>query len=378
MCRHWRLSTADTSHEVISFNSSPGPGSGTCLHLFISAMLCLFCLTVVSTCDSDTRNTADLTPANLGVIVNDDDPLSQQIAAYYIQQRGIPDSNIVHIRLTPQRRVIKPAKFTQILAQVRAATPASVQAWVLTWTTPYRVGCMSITTAFAAGYDEAFCAQGCKPTQASPYFDSDSTRPFTDYGWRPTMMLAGKNFAAVKDLIDRGLAADGSRPSGTAYLLDTSDKARNGRVRFYPGIVMMQSDRFRLKIINRDTLRYRTDVMFYFTGLAKVKGITTNKYHPGAIADHLTSAGGKLANSSQMSSLEWLEAGATGSYGTVVEPCSFIQKFPRPDIVINRYLNGETLIEAYWKSVAWPGQGVFIGEPLARPFADAVVGESGT
>ncbi|MCP2937667.1 hypothetical protein NK983_33720, partial [Salmonella enterica subsp. enterica serovar Typhimurium] len=29
---------------------------------------------------------------------------------------------------------------------------------------------------------------------------------------------------------------------------------------------------------------------------------------------------------------------------------------------------GETLIEAYWKSVAWPGEGVFVGEPLARPF----------
>ena len=29
-----------------------------------------------------------------------------------------------------------------------------------------------------------------------------------------------------------------------------------------------------------------------------------------------------------MSSLKWLEAGATASYGTVVEPCSFPQKFP--------------------------------------------------
>jgi xylose isomerase len=26
------------------------------------------------------------------------------------------------------------------------------------------------------------------------------------------------------------------------------------------------------------------------------------------------------------------------------------------------------LIEAYWKSVAWPGQGLFVGEPLARPW----------
>jgi hypothetical protein len=33
------------------------------------------------------------------------------------------------------------------------------------------------------------------------------------------------------------------------------------------------------------------------------------------------------------------------------------------------YSTGATALEAYWKSVAWPGEGVFIGEPLARPFA---------
>jgi uncharacterized protein (TIGR03790 family) len=75
-----------------------------------------------------------------------------------------------------------------------------------------------------------------------------------------------------------------------------------------------------------------------------------------------------LTDSSQMSALKWLEAGATGSYGTVVEPCNFPQKFSDPAILIGRYVNGDTLIEAYWKSVAWPGQGVFIGEPLAIPF----------
>ncbi len=33
------------------------------------------------------------------------------------------------------------------------------------------------------------------------------------------------------------------------------------------------------------------------------------------------------------------------------------------------YIRGNSLIEAYWKSVAWPGQGIFVGEPLAKPFA---------
>ncbi len=70
-----------------------------------------------------------------------------------------------------------------------------------------------------------------------------------------------------------------------------------------------------------------------------------------------------------MSSLRWLEAGATGSYGTVTEPCNFPGKFPHPGLVMKWYFRGDTLIEAYWKSVAMPGEGLFIGEPLAAPYA---------
>lgn len=302
------------------------------------------------------------------MIVNDDDPLSRQIADYYVNRRQIPAGNVIHVRFTPGDKVMRPAVFRELKAEIDRRTPAAVQAYVLTWTAPYRVGCMSITTAFAAGFDEDFCVLGCKPTRESPYFDSNSTHPFDDYGWRPAMLLAGSDFAAVKALIERGIAADGTHPEGSAYLLSTTDRNRNTRARFYPGIRLLQSDRFNIQVISGNTLQHREDVMFYFTGLKDVTGIDTNTYPPGAIADHLTSAGGQLTGSRQMSSLRWLEAGATASYGTVVEPCAFVQKFPRPNIVIDRYLNGETLIEAYWKSVEWPGQGVFIGEPLAAPF----------
>jgi len=307
-------------------------------------------------------------PATLAVIVNDADPLSRLIGAYYAQQRQIPEKNLIHVRFAPGTPAMTRGEFERVLAAVNAAAPPSIQAYALAWTQPYRVACMSITTAFTAGYDEAFCAEGCKATRTSPYYDSDSRRPREDFGWRPAMLLAGKDFEDVKALIDRGVAADGTHPRGVGYLISTGDAARNVRSRFYPGILLMQSDRFSFELIASNALRYRTNVMFYFTGLADVPGIETNRFLPGAIADHLTSSGGQLTGSAQMSSLRWLEAGATGSYGTVVEPCAFTQKFPRPDIVINRYLNGETLLEAYWKSVAWPGQGVFIGEPLAAPF----------
>jgi uncharacterized protein (TIGR03790 family) len=310
-----------------------------------------------------------LGPQHIGVIVNDRDPLSLRIAEYYAIKRQIPERNLIHVSFKSGARLMSPEIFRTVKAQVDDATPPEVQGYVLTWTAPYRVGCMSITTAFAAGFSTDFCAKRCTPTRSSPYFDSDSRRPYDDFGWRPAMMLAGNRFEDVQALIDRGVASDYTKPRGTGYLLSTTDRQRNVRAQFYPGILLMQSDRFRLSVVQGDQLKFRDDVMFYFTGLASVSDLDTNTFRPGAIADHLTSAGGNLIDSKQMSSLQWLEAGATGSYGATSEPCNYVAKFPRPNIVINRYLNGETLLESYWKSVAWPGQGLFIGEPLARPFA---------
>ncbi|PSN10413.1 hypothetical protein C7293_28215 [filamentous cyanobacterium CCT1] len=223
--------------------------------------------------------------------------------------------------------------------------------------------------AFAFGFDEAFCAQGCKATAVSPYFNSDRPDPADRPEFYPTMALAATRLEDARALIDRGIAADGTRPAGTAYLMSTSDPARNVRSPFYPAIQAQLGPRFEIQVVNDDQLTDRSDLMFYFTGLAHVPAIDTNRYRPGAVADHLTSLGGQLTDSPQMSSLRWLEAGATGSYGTVVEPCNFPQKFPHPGVLMAHYQSGDTLIEAYWKSVLMPGQGIFVGEPLARPFA---------
>ncbi len=309
-----------------------------------------------------------LVPEQVAVIVNDRDQNSRQIARYYRAQRGIPAANMIHVRFAPGRAVMEAELFEALYADVRAATPEGVQAYALTWAAPYRVGCLSITTAFAAGYDEAFCAQGCKPTRPSPYFASRSHVPSTDFGWRPTMALAGQDFAAVKALIDRGLAADGTRPAGTGYLVHTSDKARSIRALGFDRVIERFGNAVRLVRVDADWIEGRPDVLFYFTGLKRVPRIATNRFLPGAIADHLTSTGGQLTDSRQMSSLRWLEAGATASYGAVVEPCNLPAKFPDPAVLIGTYLSGATLIEAYWKSVRMPGQGIFIGEPLARPF----------
>jgi uncharacterized protein (TIGR03790 family) len=308
--------------------------------------------------------------SDLAVIVNDADPASVRIGRYYKALRHIPDNNMIHVRFISDGPIMSRAEFQRVKTEVDRAIPARIQAYALSWTQPYRVGCMSITTAFAMGFDKAFCSKTCEPTKPSPYFNANGRRPYDEYGLRPAMMLAGRDFQEVKKLIDRGVASDHTFPRGTGYLVSTSDKARNTRSVFYPEIIeRYMNSPFDIRLIKANFIRNRKNVLFYFTGIARVNALNTIHFVLGAVADHLTSAGGKLLDSDQMSILRWLEAGATGSYGAVTEPCNYPEKFPRPDIVIDRYLRGERLIEAYWKSVAWPGQGLFVGEPLAAPFA---------
>ncbi len=312
-----------------------------------------------------------LGPQELAVIVNDTDPVSVKVAEYYKSSRRIPKTNVIHVNFKSDRTSMPRAEFQKIKEAVDAITPRNVQAYALTWTMPYRVECMSITTAFAAGFDEGFCSKTCGPTKQNPYYNSSSHRPYDDYHIRPTMALAGGSFSEVERLIDRGVASDHTSPGGIGYLVSTSDMARNVRAVNYPEIIQQYlGSSLDLRLVRADYIKDRIGVLFYFTGIKSVKALKTIRFVPGAIADHLTSAGGDLTgNGGQMSSLRWLERGAAGSYGAVVEPCNHLGKFPNPGIVISRYLHGETLLEAYWKSVAWPGEGIFIGEPLAAPFA---------
>jgi uncharacterized protein (TIGR03790 family) len=309
-----------------------------------------------------------ITPLDLAVVINTADPLSVAIGEYYARQRHVPASNVAHVHFGYHRSVMPAEEFTELKAAIDAQLPSAVQAYALTWTRPYRVDCMSITAAFAFGFDERFCASGCATTQLSPYFNSATSRPYDELHMRPAMSIAAVNFEQAKALIDRGVQADGSRPRGTAYLATSGDKARDVRAAQYRDALMLVGNRIAAEVDPAGLIQNRNDVMFYFIGAAHVEGLDTDGFLPGAVGDHLTSYGGALTDGSQMSALRWLEAGATGSYGTVVEPCNFTAKFPNTGLMMRHYLAGETLIEAYWKSVAMPGQGLFIGEPLAAPY----------
>lgn len=337
-----------------------------CLKYNVSLILC-FLLGCFMLSISTVIN-AEVSSNTLAVIVNDNDAFSRKISSFYQKNRSIPNQNIIHVSLPNNKFVLSVKEFENVKKKVDSSVSENIQAFVLTWNEPYRVGCMSITSAFAFGFNKKFCSTGCKKTHKSLYYDSESKSPFSDYNIRPTMMLTAGSLEQAKKLVVRGVLSDSSFPAGTGYLVSTNDKARNVRSVNFDKIIQTFPKLPHLKKINANYIENMTDVMFYFTGTKWVEKLTSNKYLPGAIADHLTSAGGVLSGSKQMSILKWINAGVTGTYGTVREPCNYKEKFPNPAIVISKYVSGETLIEAYWKSVAWPGEGLFIGEPLAAPY----------
>lgn len=324
------------------------------------------------------ENETPISANHLALVINAADPLSEAIGATYIAARQLEPRQVIRVRFPPGRPALTAAEFLPIYREVKRQTPPDLQVYALAWPAPWRVDCISITSAFAFGKVRSICLDTCRATPQSPYYANGRVhRPWSSLGLRPSMLLAATTPEAARALIQRGVAAEGSDPPGTAYLLSTSDPARNRRAATYAAVLRMAAPGFRVRLLQGDALHGATDVMLYITGMVTVPDLESNRFRPGAVGDHLTSFAGVLTGPSgrssdggngQMSALRWLEAGATGSYGTVVEPCNHRGKFPDPGLLLTYYRRGDTLIESYWRSVAMPEQGVFIGDPLARPW----------
>ncbi|HSU52902.1 MAG TPA: hypothetical protein VLT36_02445 [Candidatus Dormibacteraeota bacterium] len=191
-------------------------------------------------------------------------------------------------------------------------------------------------------------------------------------------MLTDNTLRGAEAILARGLLADGSFPTQAVYLEKTSDPARN--VRFFS----FDNARFDARIRNDlSVVRTNTDA----TAFENIRGLLTgfatlslpdDAFVPGALGDSLTSYAGALFDQfGQTTLLAFLDAGAAASYGTVTEPCNFLQKFPDPLDYIYQS-RGFCAAEAYYQSVLDPFEGLFVGEPLSAPFATHAKGDWST
>jgi uncharacterized protein (TIGR03790 family) len=320
-----------------------------------------------------------ITAKELGLVINTADPYSVAVGEHYARRRGIPPEQVLRVSL-PLRASLTREEFTALDQTVRARMPDHVQGLALAWVQPYAVECNSLTSALAMGLQPDLCANSCAVTRASPYGGYSGARPWPVLGMRPAMQLAARSVPSALVMIERGIASDhtlaGAVPEpAQAYFAATPDAARNVRERLFPpagpvpGVPSVDVARVR-----SEALPPMRRILLYQTGLARVPAPLGGEWLPGALADHLTSHGGQLdkpAGEGQMTILDWIEAGATASYGAASEPCNHVQKFPHPQVLLLAYAQGVSALEAYWRSVLWPAQGVFVGEPLAAPFAPA-------
>lgn len=338
--------------------------------LFQNALFILWLLNAYSAQAQVAATSLEITSENVALVVNDADPSSVLIADYYQSAHNIPEQNIIHAILNPSQAKLSRKAFESFSDTLNSKLLPSHQAVLFLWSAPYQVECQSLTSVFTLGFDPNLCVRTCAPSQANPYFNKPNNRLANLNNMRLSMLLPTSEIEVAMSVIDRGVISREGVFKSTAYYLKTDDKARNSRAHFFPknGLSFKGTG---LTVVNKqeNALIDVRDIMIYQIGAAHVKYLPTLNFLPGALADHLTSFGGQLKEGGQMSVLAWLRAGATASYGTVSEPCNYWQKFPNPSVLLRWYVAGDTAIEAYWKSVAWPSQGLFVGDPLAKPFA---------
>ena len=192
----------------------------------------------------------------------------------------------------------------------------------------------------------------------------------------------GNTVAEIDAMIDRSLRADGTRPAGSFYFMNTPDQTRSkGRLNndwaaTIRSLEAMGGKGAVLQGVLPDSCTDASgavvgchDALGVLTGIAGMDAMGANfSLLPGAFADHLTSFAATYDEGGQTKMSQWISKGASGTIGTVEEPCTG-GKFPVPDLHAH-YFAGLSLGEAAYRALPWLAfESLLVGDPLTTPFA---------
>ncbi len=329
---------------------------------------------------------------NVVVVVNQNSTNSVQLGNDYCERRNVPPQNLFRMTgwsgspITWSRTDFETRLLNPLLTMLSARGLTNQAEYVLlSMDIPYRIedngSQNSTTSALFYGFKQDTTPPPGAPASCSLPDSSSNSYAFSESPFRAAppdtavtnsflaMMLTDNSLPAAELILDRGVAADSSFPVQAVYLAKTSDVDRNVRHLEFDNAIF--DDRVAgcnsLIRIDTDSTSF-TNLLGLLTGLANLS-LPPGAFVPGAMGDSLTSYAGFLFEfSGQTPLLAFLDAGASGSYGTVVEPCNYTQKFPNPlDYFYQE--RGYSLAEAYYQSLQNPYQGLLVGEPLSAPFA---------
>jgi len=329
---------------------------------------------------------------NTVVVVNQASSNSCELGNYYCQQRQVPPQNVLSINWPGGNTLWTSNDFQTNLVVPLLNMLAARQ---LTNQIDYVVLSMDIPfqTSFGSVINSTTSALFYGPRQGDGSDPLGITNSYaaSEAVFRQAMplgapgysflatMITGNSLAQAEQLVDQGVASDGTFPQQPVVLAKSSDPLRNVRYPYFDNAI------FNVNILgvssilrtNSDWVAWPNGCQGYETGLAQFS-VPQGLFVPGAVADSLTSFGGVIFGSNgQTNLLAFINGGASGSYGTVAEPENDTQKFPNPQVYFYQ-ARGFSLAESYYQSVNAPYLGLTVAEPLAAPFAQPGSGQWGT
>jgi uncharacterized protein (TIGR03790 family) len=339
-----------------------------------------------------------LEPEQVLLLVNREGVHSRFVADAYAKLRGIPEPNIVELS-TESLQTLREGHMRQkdFIAQIWEPVQATIKARklessILAWiySTDFPVAVNTVPPISLTGFTYV---RGQAPSReqintgsfASPLFagplqpgsQAIQGLPFdhllnipAEKRPVPSMMLGvngarGNTTDEILRSLHRSAQADGSRPEGTVFFVDSKDvRVKMRRWQWAEAMEELKGLGQPARIITGNPTK-EDRVAGLMMGTALVHA--TPGCLPGSYADHLTSFAAHFNSPGQTKCTHWLSQGASVTTGTVSEPYSYWTKFPNARLFAHRR-RGLTAIEALYASVACPLQLLAIGDPFSRPY----------
>jgi uncharacterized protein (TIGR03790 family) len=320
---------------------------------------------------------------NTVVVINQASSNSCDLGNYYCQQRQIPPQNVLYINWTGGNTLwtsndLQTTLVTPLLSLLASEQLTNqIEYIVLSMDIPFQTSdgaTINGTTSalfyglrLGDGTDLFGTTNSYAASEA--VFSQDAPVGAPGYSFLATM-ITGNSLAQAEQLVNQGVASDGTFPQQPVILAKSSDVLRNIRYVYFDNAIFNMNLLGISSILrtNTDSVCWPNGCSGFETGLATFT-VPENLFVPGALADSLTSYGGVIFGSNdQTNELAFIDAGAAGSYGTVAEPENDTQKFPNPQVYFYQ-ARGFSAAESYYQSLNVPYLGLTIAEPLAAPFA---------
>ncbi len=340
-------------------------------------------------------------PDTILLVVNDNSPLSRTIGEYYARRRGVPASNICHLKASTAEEISREDYDRQIARPIGAflrkqQLQESIYYIVTTAGVPLKIpGAGDGMTSSAASVDSELTLlysdlKTGKPHHlegviGNPLFGKrDRGFSHPEYPIYLVTRLAAYDLDGVKGMIDRCFAAT-NRGKFVLDLRGPEDEQGDDWLR--NAAILLPKDRV---VLDQTTepVYGQTDVIGYASWGSndrhRERRFPGFHWLPGGIVTEYVSTDGRtfakppdrwkpsmdwinhsawFADSPQSMLADYVLEGASGGSGHVYEP--YLNMTPRPDLLLPAYYSGRNLAESYYlaiPSLSW--QNIVVGDPL--------------